>query len=88
MSQIPELLEMIAILRQKGISGESVAFDWMTVGSSLSKLELLLVSSIKGEVIPRDVRKKRSQMEKLFVEYNDYSTKWSMFLNFLTLFQC
>jgi len=29
MSQIPELLEMIASLRQKGISGESVAFDWM-----------------------------------------------------------
>ena len=29
MSQIPELLEMIANLRQKGISGESVAFDWM-----------------------------------------------------------
>jgi len=27
MSQIPELLEMIANLRQKGISGESVAFD-------------------------------------------------------------
>ena len=29
MSQIPELLEMIANLRQKGISGESMAFDWM-----------------------------------------------------------
>ena len=29
MSQIPELLEMIASLRQKGISGESVTFDWM-----------------------------------------------------------
>ena len=29
MSQIPELLEMIASLKQKGISGESVAFDWM-----------------------------------------------------------
>ena len=29
MSQIPELLEMIANLRQKRISGESVAFDWM-----------------------------------------------------------
>ena len=29
MSQIPELLEMIASLRQKGISGESLAFDWM-----------------------------------------------------------
>jgi len=29
MSQIPELLEMIASLRQKGISGEAVAFDWM-----------------------------------------------------------
>ena len=29
MSQIPELLEMIANLRQKGISGEFVAFDWM-----------------------------------------------------------
>ena len=29
MSQIPELQEMIANLRQKGISGESVAFDWM-----------------------------------------------------------
>ena len=29
MSQIPELLEMIANLRQKGISGESVVFDWM-----------------------------------------------------------
>jgi len=29
MSQIPELLEMIASLKQKGISGEAVAFDWM-----------------------------------------------------------
>ena len=29
MSQIPELLEMIANLKQNGISGESVAFDWM-----------------------------------------------------------
>ena len=29
MSQIPELLEMIASLKQRGISGESVAFDWM-----------------------------------------------------------
>ena len=29
MSQIPELLEMIASLKQKGISGETVAFDWM-----------------------------------------------------------
>ena len=29
MSQIPELLEMIASLKQKGISGEVVAFDWM-----------------------------------------------------------
>ena len=28
-SQIPELLEMIASLKQKGISGEVVAFDWM-----------------------------------------------------------
>ena len=28
-SQIPELLEMIASLKQKGISGEAVAFDWM-----------------------------------------------------------
>jgi len=29
MSQIPELLEMIASLKQKGISGEAMAFDWM-----------------------------------------------------------
>ena len=29
MSQILELLEMIASLKQKGISGEVVAFDWM-----------------------------------------------------------
>ena len=29
MSQIPELLEMIASLKQKEISGEPVAFDWM-----------------------------------------------------------
>ena len=29
MNQIPELLEMIENLRQKGISGESMAFDWM-----------------------------------------------------------
>ena len=29
MNRIPELLEMIANLRQKGISGESMAFDWM-----------------------------------------------------------
>jgi len=29
MSQIPELLEIIANLKQKGISGEAVAFDWM-----------------------------------------------------------
>ena len=29
MSQIPELQEMIASLRQKGLSGEAVAFDWM-----------------------------------------------------------
>ena len=29
MNQIPELLEMIASLKQKGISGEAVAFDWM-----------------------------------------------------------
>ena len=29
MSQIPELLEIIASLKQKGISGEAVAFDWM-----------------------------------------------------------
>ena len=29
MSQIPEILEMIASLKQKGISGEAVAFDWM-----------------------------------------------------------
>ena len=29
MSQIPELLEMITNLRQKGISGEFVVFDWM-----------------------------------------------------------
>ena len=29
MSQIPELLEMIASLKQRGISGESVAFDLM-----------------------------------------------------------
>ena len=29
MSQILELLEMIASLKQKGISGEAVAFDWM-----------------------------------------------------------
>ena len=29
MSQIPELLEMIASLKQKRISGEAVAFDWM-----------------------------------------------------------
>ena len=28
-SQIPELLEMIANLNQKGISGEAVSFDWM-----------------------------------------------------------
>ena len=28
-SQIPELLEMIASLKQKGISGEVVSFDWM-----------------------------------------------------------
>ena len=27
MSQIPKLLEMIASLKQKGISGEAVAFD-------------------------------------------------------------
>jgi len=27
MRQIPELLEMIASLKQKGISGEAVAFD-------------------------------------------------------------
>ena len=29
MSKIPELLETIASLKQKGISGEAVAFDWM-----------------------------------------------------------
>jgi len=29
MRQIPELLEIIASLKQKGISGEAVAFDWM-----------------------------------------------------------
>ena len=29
MSQIPELLEIIASLKQKGISGEAVAFDWL-----------------------------------------------------------
>ena len=29
MSQILELLEMIASLKQKGISGEAVTFDWM-----------------------------------------------------------
>ena len=29
MSQIPELLEIIASLKQNGISGEAVAFDWM-----------------------------------------------------------
>ena len=29
MSQIQELLEMIANLKRKGITGESVAFDWM-----------------------------------------------------------
>ena len=29
MSQIPELLEMIASLKQKGISGEALAFDCM-----------------------------------------------------------
>ena len=29
MSQIPELLEMIVSLKQKGISGEAMAFDWM-----------------------------------------------------------
>ena len=29
MSQILELLEIIASLKQKGISGEAVAFDWM-----------------------------------------------------------
>jgi len=28
-NQISELLEMIASLKQKGISGEAVAFDWM-----------------------------------------------------------
>ena len=29
MSQILELLEMIASLKQKGISGEAMAFEWM-----------------------------------------------------------
>ena len=29
MSQMTELLQMIASLNQKGISGEDVAFDWM-----------------------------------------------------------
>jgi len=29
MSQIPELLEIIASLKQNGISGEAVAFDWL-----------------------------------------------------------
>ena len=28
-SQIPELLERIAILRQKNVTGEAVMFDWM-----------------------------------------------------------
>ena len=28
-SQIPELLDRIAILRQKHISGDAVVFDWM-----------------------------------------------------------
>jgi len=28
-SQIPEVLEMIANLKQKGISGEAVVFDWV-----------------------------------------------------------
>ena len=88
MSQIPELLEMIASLKQKGISGEAIAFDWMKHRIQPLQARVTFGFEYQGKMIRRDVREKRFPMEKLFVEYNNYSRRWNMFRTFSTHFQC
>ena len=93
MSQIPELLEMITNLRQKGISGEAVAFDWMN--RRIQPLQARITFDFEypgrsdpsryseeeitnGETLRRVQRLfDKVDHKRLFVEYNS-----------LTLFQC
>ena len=49
-SQIPELLDRIASLRQKFITGYVVVFNWMKKEFSHCKLRKRLGSSIKKQV--------------------------------------
>ena len=51
MSQISELLEIIASLKQKGISGEAVAFDWMKRRIQPLQARVTFGSNIGGKMI-------------------------------------
>ena len=58
MSQILELLEMIASLKQKGISGEAVAFDWMKRRIQPLQARVTFGFEYQGKMVHRDAQKK------------------------------
>jgi hypothetical protein len=87
-SQIPELLELIAKLKQNWITGEAVAFDWIKRRIQPLQDRVNFGFEYQGKMIHHSDRKKRSPTEKLYVECSDFSRRWNMFLTSSTHFQC
>ena len=87
-SQIPELLELIAKLKQNRITGEAVAFDWIKRRIQPLQARVNFGFEYQGKNDHRGARQKRSPTEKLYVECNDFSRRCNIFLTSSTHSQC
>ena len=71
-SQILDLLRWIANLKENQLTGEAVIFYWMQQRFQPLEAEEIFSFQYQGTSDPSRIRIKRSRMERLFVEYNNY----------------